>query len=150
MHDRVIKGPRACPRAQGQRSHSSKWRYGRRHGRSRSRIACSFRRESDEDSDSDEEDVGSTAAVVSVDRIAVSTDGQWLATSDNRARTHIFNLDLISVRAFAPLHLTHTNLTHSTHCVLPTFPRAAQTLVFDPNAPFCAPPRLPRQHDPDI
>ena len=90
---------------------------------------------SDEDSDSDEEDVGSTAAVVSVDRIAVSTDSQWLATSDNRARTHIFNLDLISVRPLVSLCLTHTNPTSKHHCVLPTFPRAAQTLVFDPMHP---------------
>ena len=38
------------------------------------------------------------SAIVSVHRIAISTDGQWLATSDNYARTHIFNLDSISVR----------------------------------------------------
>ncbi|PPQ90453.1 hypothetical protein CVT25_014971 [Psilocybe cyanescens] len=73
--------------------------------------------ESSEDEE-DDEDVSSSAAIVSVDRIAVSTDGQWLATSNNRARTHIFNLDLIS---------------H--HCVLPTFPRAAQALAFDPMHP---------------
>jgi U3 small nucleolar RNA-associated protein 4 len=54
--------------------------------------------ESEEASDSDDEDVSSTAAVVSVGRIAVSADGQWLATSDSKARTHVFNLDLISVR----------------------------------------------------
>lgn len=39
------------------------------------------------------------SAIVSVHRIAISTDGQWLATSDNYARTHIFNLDSISVRS---------------------------------------------------
>jgi U3 small nucleolar RNA-associated protein 4 len=38
------------------------------------------------------------STIVSVHRIAISTDGQWLATSDNYARTHIFNLDSISVR----------------------------------------------------
>ncbi|KAF9480459.1 WD40 repeat-like protein [Pholiota conissans] len=70
------------------------------------------------DSESDDEDVRSTVAVVSINRIAVSMDGQWLATSDSKARTHIFNLDLIS---------------H--HCVLPTFPRTAQALVFDPMHP---------------
>lgn len=48
--------------------------------------------------DSDDEDVSSTPAVVSIDQIAISSDGQWAATSDNRARTHVFNLDLISVR----------------------------------------------------
>ncbi|KAF8971560.1 WD40-repeat-containing domain protein [Flammula alnicola] len=74
--------------------------------------------EQNEEEDSDDEDVASTAAIVSVDQIAVSTDGQWLATSDNHARTHIFNLDLIS---------------H--HCILPSFRRAAQALAFDPMHP---------------
>ncbi|KAF9557862.1 WD40 repeat-like protein [Agrocybe pediades] len=74
--------------------------------------------ESSDEDDSDEEDVGSTAAIVSVDQIAVSTDGQWVATSDNHARTHVYNLDLIS---------------H--HCTLPSFHRAAQALAFDPMHP---------------
>jgi len=57
--------------------------------------------DSSDEAGSDEEDyVGSTAATVSVDQIAVSPDGQWVATSDNHARTHIYNLDLISVRPF--------------------------------------------------
>ncbi|KDR84773.1 hypothetical protein GALMADRAFT_233114 [Galerina marginata CBS 339.88] len=73
---------------------------------------------SENSDDEDDEDVSSLAAIVSIDRIAVSTDGQWLATSDNHARTHIFNLDLIS---------------H--HCILPSFPRAAQALAFDPMHP---------------
>jgi len=54
--------------------------------------------EEEEEEESEDEDVSSTAAIVSVDCITVSTDGQWLATSDSRSRTHIFNLDLISVR----------------------------------------------------
>lgn len=56
--------------------------------------------EENEEEGSEDEDVSSTAAIVSVDCITVSTDGQWLATSDSRSRTHIFNLDLISVRLF--------------------------------------------------
>ena len=58
---------------------------------------------SSEDSDKDEdeeEDEKTTATLISVDRIAVSADGQWLGTSDNQARTHIFNLDSISVSSF--------------------------------------------------
>jgi len=58
--------------------------------------------EEDSDEDEEEEDEKKTAALISVDRIAVSADGQWLATSDNRARTHIFNLDSISVSFFQP------------------------------------------------
>lgn len=42
------------------------------------------------------------AAIVNISRIAVSADGQWLATSDSRARLHIFNLDSISVCFFFP------------------------------------------------
>ncbi|KAI0963284.1 hypothetical protein AcW1_000403 [Taiwanofungus camphoratus] len=33
-----------------------------------------------------------------VTRMAVSSDGQWLATTDDRCRTHVFNLDSIQVR----------------------------------------------------
>jgi U3 small nucleolar RNA-associated protein 4 len=59
--------------------------------------------ENEVEEESEDEDVSSTAAIVSVDCITVSTDGQWLATSDSRSRTHIFNLDLISVRLFLDL-----------------------------------------------
>ncbi|KAF8168321.1 WD40-repeat-containing domain protein [Crassisporium funariophilum] len=71
-----------------------------------------------EEDEEEEENVKSTLSIVSVDRIAISTDGQWLATSDSRARTHIFNLDSIS---------------H--HCVLPSFHLPAQALAFDPMHP---------------
>ena len=55
-------------------------------------------KENDSDEDEDkEENEKTTAALISVDLMAVSADGQWLATSDNQARTHIFNLDSISV-----------------------------------------------------
>ncbi|KAK7463831.1 U3 small nucleolar RNA-associated protein [Stygiomarasmius scandens] len=56
--------------------------------------------------------------VSNIFRIAVSSDGQWLATSDEHSRTHVFNLD---------------SLQH--HCVLPSFPLPAQSLVFDPSQP---------------
>lgn len=56
----------------------------------------------DEDQDVEEDERKTTAALISVDRIAVSADGQWLATSDNQARTHIFNLDSISVSSSNP------------------------------------------------
>ncbi|KAJ3508306.1 hypothetical protein NLJ89_g5832 [Agrocybe chaxingu] len=72
----------------------------------------------DESEESEREDVMLTAAVVSIDQIAISTDGQWLATSDNKARTHVFNLDSISY-----------------HTVLPSFHRPAQVLAFDPVHP---------------
>jgi U3 small nucleolar RNA-associated protein 4 len=32
-------------------------------------------------------------------RLAVSADGQWLASSDDHARTHVFNLDSVQVRS---------------------------------------------------
>ena len=59
----------------------------------------------EKDGDDEEEDEKiTTAALISVDRLAVSADGQWLATSDNQARTHIFNLDSISVSLFLRLY----------------------------------------------
>ncbi|KAJ7630718.1 WD40-repeat-containing domain protein [Roridomyces roridus] len=54
----------------------------------------------------------------SILRLATSFDGQWLASSDSHGRTHVFNLD---------------SLQH--HCVLPSFPKAAQTICFDPSRP---------------
>ena len=73
----------------------------------------------DEEKDSDEEkneDEGedeklTKTALISVDRLAVSADGQWLATSDNQARTHIFNLDSISVSLFQPSFIHYIILT---------------------------------------
>ena len=36
---------------------------------------------------------------VNVFQIAISSDGQWLATADDSSRTHIFNLDSMQVSA---------------------------------------------------
>ncbi|TRM61425.1 WD40-repeat-containing domain protein [Schizophyllum amplum] len=56
----------------------------------------------------------SSSRIPAVQRLAVSPDGQWLATSDDHAQTHIFNLDSIQ---------------H--HCTLPSFGRPAQAIAFD-------------------
>ncbi len=61
-----------------------------------------------DDKDDDDGD-GDSVAIVSIDHIAVSGDGQWLATSDSHARTHIFNLDSVSVRLI-PLSYFYANL----------------------------------------
>lgn len=53
--------------------------------------------ENDEDDSSSDEEVSSSPLVVGVDLLEISADGQWLASTDNRGRTHIFNLDSISV-----------------------------------------------------
>lgn len=55
--------------------------------------------EDSELSDEDESDV-SNANIL---RIAISIDGQWLATSDDQSRTHIFNLDSIQVSVYFSL-----------------------------------------------
>lgn len=65
-----------------------------------------------------EDQMPSTPIATTVLRLATSFDGQWLATSDVHARTHIYNLDAIQ---------------H--HCVLPSFRQAAQTICFDPSRP---------------
>jgi hypothetical protein len=49
----------------------------------------------------DEGEMETTPVVVNVLRIGISADGQWLATSDDRCQTHIFNLD--SVQVWSPV-----------------------------------------------
>jgi U3 small nucleolar RNA-associated protein 4 len=58
----------------------------------------------------------STPATIT--RMAISPDGQWLATTDDHCRTHIFNLDAVK---------------H--HTSLPSFPQPAHALAFAPTAP---------------
>ncbi|KAJ7275263.1 WD40-repeat-containing domain protein [Mycena haematopus] len=69
----------------------------------------------DEDSESGMPSVPITTSIL---RLATSFDGQWLASSDTHARTHVYNLDSIQ---------------H--HCVLPSFPQASQAISFDPSRP---------------
>ncbi|KAJ3795815.1 WD40-repeat-containing domain protein [Lentinula aff. detonsa] len=69
--------------------------------------------EMDSDDDEDDSSEEDTPLLGSVTRMAVSADGQWLATSDDHCRTHIFNLDSIQ---------------H--HCVLPSFSHPAQSIAF--------------------
>jgi U3 small nucleolar RNA-associated protein 4 len=63
-------------------------------------VESSQEKEKEDHDTSNEDEKTTAAALISVDRLAVSADGQWLATSDNQARTHIFNLDSISVSLF--------------------------------------------------
>lgn len=59
--------------------------------------------ESDESSEGEDEQI-----TVTVTRMAVSPDGQWLATADDRSRTHVFNLDSIQVRRSLSRYSTNT------------------------------------------
>ena len=74
--------------------------------------------------DEEEDENLTKAALISVDRLAVSADGQWLATSDNQARTHIFNLDSISVSLIQPFLFIIIFLPKvfsiTVHCLLST------------------------------
>jgi U3 small nucleolar RNA-associated protein 4 len=71
-----------------------------------------------DDSDSEDDGVNQARVVIaSIRRIAVSVDGEWLATADNLSRTHVFNLDL---------------LKH--HSMLPSFPHTIDVLAFDTQA----------------
>ncbi|KAJ7225739.1 WD40-repeat-containing domain protein [Mycena pura] len=74
--------------------------------------------ESASEAEESEDQMPSAPIATTVLRLATSFDGQWLATSDVHARTHIYNLDAIQ---------------H--HCVLPSFRQAAQTICFDPSRP---------------
>lgn len=73
---------------------------------------------SDAESESDDEVDLPAPVHATVTRMAVSADGQWLATADDRRRTHVFNLDAVAY-----------------HCVLPSFPAATHALAFDAGAP---------------
>ncbi|KAI0307576.1 WD40 repeat-like protein [Multifurca ochricompacta] len=53
-----------------------------------------------------------------ITRMTISPDGQWLATTDDHRRTHIFNLDSVQ---------------H--HSSLPSFPQPAHALAFVPGSP---------------
>ena len=105
-------------------------------------------RDSDEDED-DEENI-TTAALISVDRMAVSADGQWLATSDNQARTHIFNLDSISVGSSNLYSTFYPDPISLASLYITFFPPICSSSSFRPHAPFYSPTRLPRQHFSDI
>jgi U3 small nucleolar RNA-associated protein 4 len=59
-----------------------------------------------------------TTTSATITRMAISPDGQWLATTDDHRRTHIFNLDAVQ---------------H--HTSLPSFPQRAHVLAFPPNVP---------------
>lgn len=55
----------------------------------------------DTDNDGEEDSTKPTADIIpSIPQIAISPDGQWLATSDDQRHTHVFNLDAISVCSF--------------------------------------------------
>ena len=51
-----------------------------------------------QDADDDEGELPQANGPPSVVRMAVSPDGQWLATSDELRRTFVFNLDSIQAR----------------------------------------------------
>ncbi|KAJ7042469.1 WD40-repeat-containing domain protein [Mycena alexandri] len=72
--------------------------------------------ESPAEDEESENEMPSVPIATSILRLDTSFDGQWLASSDSHARTHVYNLDSIQ---------------H--HCVLPSFPQAAQTISFDPS-----------------
>ncbi|KAF5384706.1 hypothetical protein D9757_006197 [Collybiopsis confluens] len=74
--------------------------------------------EDDSNEEESSEDDDDSPLLGNVSRVAVSVDGQWLATSDDRCRSHIFNMDSIQ---------------H--HCVLPSFPQPAQSIAFSLSNP---------------
>ncbi len=54
-------------------------------------------RDNDADESDSDDELDSAPLVANIFRIAISHDGQWLATSDDHLRTHVFNLDSIQV-----------------------------------------------------
>ncbi len=95
------------------------------------------------DSEEEESEGGDGQATsCTITRMAVSADGQWLATSDDRSRTHTFNLDAIQVK-FLPSHPNSQSscslgfhiVTSQHQGILPSFPHAIHALAFDPSDP---------------
>ncbi|KII93432.1 hypothetical protein PLICRDRAFT_152118 [Plicaturopsis crispa FD-325 SS-3] len=83
------------------------------------RIVKKIGRESADDAPmEDGEDEVSNLTTATISRMAISADGQWLATTDDRSRTHIFHLDSIK---------------H--HCALPSFPHPVHALSFNSSHP---------------
>ncbi|KAG5220782.1 U3 small nucleolar RNA-associated protein [Salix suchowensis] len=74
--------------------------------------------EAEEDEKDEEELEDQKPILARITRMTISADGQWLATSDDLSRTHIFNMDSIQ---------------H--HCILPSSPLPVQTMSFDPKRP---------------
>lgn len=69
----------------------------------------------------------SSCVAVNILRLSVSADGQWAATSDDNARTHVFNLDSLQVSL---------DLFAST-CL---FSRASSIIAFFPLSPILLKP----------
>jgi U3 small nucleolar RNA-associated protein 4 len=62
----------------------------------------------DDDDEDDDSDEATSVGIIS--RMAISADGQWLASTDDLCRTHVFNLDSMQVRRGYRLYLTRTDL----------------------------------------
>lgn len=71
----------------------------------------------------------------SVIRMAISPDGQWLATSDELCRTFVFNLDSIQARCIFILPNVPADLSLQYHTTLPSLPHPPNVLVFTPEKP---------------
>jgi U3 small nucleolar RNA-associated protein 4 len=95
-------------------------------------------------------DTDGDVAVVNISRIAISADGQWLATADSRARLLIFNLDSVSVSS-STFFLSSWFTDSLTASHIATYvPKTCPMPHFRPNAPIRATSRLPRQHHSDL
>ncbi|OSD05994.1 WD40 repeat-like protein [Trametes coccinea BRFM310] len=118
VNNRVIKGrkgPSASPAADGDVEMATEDQDASPEAEDKDR-ASNHGSNAESDSDDDVEDAKLVRTTIT--RMAVSPDGQWLATADDRRRTHVFNLDSVQ---------------H--HCALPTFPHPIHALAFDASAP---------------
>jgi U3 small nucleolar RNA-associated protein 4 len=64
------------------------------------------------DSIEESENQPSTPVIVNILRVSISPDGQWLASSDDRSRTHVFNLDSIQVCPFIDTYDSQSDCSH--------------------------------------
>lgn len=64
---------------------------------------------------------GAGPTVTTVSRMAISADGQWLATTDDLARTYIFNMDSVQVSSLSLLQQQTYSTSHSIIVFYPLF-----------------------------
>jgi U3 small nucleolar RNA-associated protein 4 len=74
--------------------------------------------ETDDEKSDGEEDVVNVAVATSLTRVnmlAVSEDGQWLASCDNRGHVNVYNLDVLKVSSMLLSELLNEDLTRVPH-----------------------------------
>lgn len=120
----------------GGRLHVTKYK-GKQQNKERAKKRAAFKAEqNDQEMDQDtvmmEADGGyeTDSALTTVSRMAISADGQWLATTDDLSRTYIFNLDSVQVRFSCAIFECPTHNDTAVPLRSPIFPSTSSITSF--------------------